>query len=98
MVYEMQFDHKVENGKIDLEYFRYVDVASGEAICELMQGKLTWYREPDNKFIKLVVCHRFEEIQQKWWLEAHGIGQSFTQPEMNSATKEFYDVVKMWKS
>ena len=98
MVYEMQFDHKAENGKINLAYFRYIDIATGEAVCELIDGELIWHREPDNEYMELVVCHRFEEIQEKWWLEAHGIGQSFAQPEMNLATKEFYDVVKMWKS
>ena len=98
MVYEMQFDHKTENGKTDLAYFRYIDIATGDAVCELINGELIWHREPDNEFIKLVVYHRLEEIQQRWWLEAHGIGQSFKQPEMNCATKEFYDVIKMWKS
>jgi len=93
----MQFDHKTENGNIVLAYFRYVDIVTGEAICESINGELFWYREPDNDFIKSVVCHRFEEIQQKWWLEAHGIGQSFAQPEMNSATKEFFDAVNRCK-
>ena len=80
-MYQIKFEHKVlPCGEVILKDYRYVNVnVPFDVMCELVNGQLVWYTEPD-EFVKAVVEDEFIQVQKQWFLEFYGIKKIFDTP------------------
>ena len=78
------YKHTVkDDGSVILTDYKYADDMLPDAVmCELADGKLVWYIEPD-EFVRAVVEDEFIRIQSDWFLEYYGLRKVFTLPEIS---------------
>ena len=73
MVCDVKFKHKIENEQPGLEFFRCVDISTGDIVCEVVGDDLIWRKESPNRYLKLVMEERRKEVMRPWFLKLYGI-------------------------
>jgi len=104
-VYGLSFKHKtLKDGTMDLEYYRFADIVTGEVMAERVGEKIVWYMEPEYDEYRDVVEEQLEYILNENFLEYYGVNSKKKAPPIVSgdilerllsgdiSTEELYEI------